>query len=57
MQQRLINLGYYDGQPTGAEDDDTRQALRDFQLDSSLEPTGTYDAPTQQALRKRCAAT
>jgi peptidoglycan hydrolase-like protein with peptidoglycan-binding domain len=56
MQQRLINLGYYDGQPTGTEDDDTRQALRDFQLDSSLEPTGTYDLLTQQALRTKCAA-
>jgi len=55
MQQRLINLGYYDGQPTGMEDDDTRQALRDFQLDSDLEPTGTYDPLTQQALRTKCA--
>jgi outer membrane protein OmpA-like peptidoglycan-associated protein len=55
MQQRLINLGYLSGEATGTEDDETRQALRDFQIDSDIDPSGKYDAATQDALHRKCS--
>jgi peptidoglycan hydrolase-like protein with peptidoglycan-binding domain len=54
MQERLINLGYMDGDATGSMDAETREAVRDFQLDSGLDPTGEYDDPTRDALKQAC---
>ena len=45
-QQRLGNMGYYRGEPTGEMDDATREALRDFQAHVGLPGTGMLDGAT-----------
>lgn len=48
----LHNLGYYDGEISGAFDDETRQALIDFQRDHDVpEPHGGLDEATWSLLR------
>jgi type VI secretion system secreted protein VgrG len=49
-QQRLANLGYYDGEPSGELDDRTQGALRDFQEHAGLPSTGELDAATTEKL-------
>jgi type VI secretion system secreted protein VgrG len=53
---RLKNLGYYEGDVDGAEDDALAAAVAEFQDDHKdshgLDPTGTYDAGTQGALEE-----
>ena len=50
LQQRLIELGYLEGEPSGELDDDTAVALALFQADEGLEPDGEATAETQEAL-------
>jgi len=49
-QVRLKNLGYYEGEPSGKNDEATRIALVWFQKDHKLEPTGELDDATRAAL-------
>lgn len=49
-QARLQNLGYRCS-PTGTLDDDTRDAVREFQKDMGGDPTGELDEATREALR------
>lgn len=50
VQQRLRNLGYYNGAVDGELNDATREALRAFQTAQGLEVTGEPDDPTCQTL-------
>lgn len=50
VQARLHNLGYLDGEVTGAMNDETRRALRDFQRSLGHDPTGELDGETRRAL-------
>lgn len=50
VQARLKNLGYYRGDIDGALNDPTREAIRRFQGDRSLDVTGEPDAATRDAL-------
>lgn len=51
-QQRLRNLGYYDGSDSGTLDEPTEVALRHFQEDMLPQAvTGKLDPPTVLALR------
>jgi N-acetylmuramoyl-L-alanine amidase len=54
IQGRLMNMGvlWGSGQPTGEMDDETREALRRFQLEHDLEPTGEIDDATSQLLEE-----
>ncbi len=52
-QGRLQNLGYYKGDITGSLDDDTAEAIRQFQQDAGLDITGEADEATQAALGQR----
>lgn len=47
MQQRLIELGYLTGEPSGTFDAATTQAVRDFQAAIGLEQTGAANAALQ----------
>ncbi len=46
VQQRLQNLGFYEGEPTGLHDRYSQEALRAFQGHCALPPTGERDADT-----------
>jgi len=50
VQQRLKNLGFYDGRMDGALGPETVAALRRFQGSHDLEPTGEADDGTTQQL-------
>ena len=50
LQIRLNDLKYYNGDMTGNYGDATRDAVRKFQADFSLEETGTADLQTQMVL-------
>ena len=50
LQMRLAHLGYYDGEASGTLDDESAEALRDFQRKSGLEESGEPDDPTKSAL-------
>lgn len=50
---RLLNLGYYDGDPSQPDDAGEAIALRRFQLDQGLKPTGALDDETRKALKTR----
>ena len=50
IQARLRNLGYYCGSLSGAIDEATQKALREYQRDRGLPVTGKVDAETRQAL-------
>src|SRR5437868_9501445 len=49
-QQALAQQNYYRGPITGRLDDDTRNALFQFQVDRGMRGTGNLDFPTAQAL-------
>ena len=49
-QQALARLNYYQGPANGLLDDDTRNALFQFQVDRGLRGTGNLDGRTAQAL-------
>ncbi len=49
-QQALARLNYYQGSVNGLLDDDTRNALFQFQVDRGLRGTGNLDGRTAQAL-------
>ena len=55
-QQRLKNLGYYQGNVDGGDSDEYEDALREFQVDHreshDLEPTGALDGATAGALEE-----
>ena len=50
MQRRLKELGYYSGEPAGAFDDATRQAVESFQMVNGLPITGVADGATLMRL-------
>ncbi|WP_204137994.1 peptidoglycan-binding protein [Halomicronema sp. CCY15110] len=50
LQNRLSELGYYDGSVTGIFDSATREALTQFQQDQGLVGTGILDPLTQERL-------
>jgi hypothetical protein len=53
IQARLKNLGYYLGEITGQMDEETGDALSQFQKDAGLPVTGEIDDTTRQALSDR----
>jgi hypothetical protein len=52
VQQRLHNLGYFNGRLDGKPSEELRHALMDFQAGRELEPTGEADWPTRDELEK-----
>lgn len=52
IQKRLNNLGYFSGEPDGELDDDTRDALADFQFRFGLDDTGEPDEATIAKLQE-----
>jgi len=52
VQQRLHNLGYFNGRLDGKPSEKLRDALIDFQAARELEPTGEADGPTLDELEK-----
>lgn len=56
-QQALARLNYYRGAVDGRLDDDTRNALFQFQVDRGLRGTGNLDGRTAQALGLNLAGT
>ena len=50
LQQKLQQLGYYDGEITGSYGDLTRAAVKAFQSDFQLLQTGEADAETQEMI-------
>ena len=50
MQERLIELGYLDGEPDGMYGDGTAKAVSQFQKKNGLEATGTADPETQDLI-------
>ena len=46
IQSRLRQQGYYDGRPTGTWDEDTSDALQNFQDANGLQPAGDLDGMT-----------
>lgn len=46
LQARLHQQGYYDGKVTGNWDEDTSDALENFQEANGLQPSGQLDGPT-----------
>ena len=53
LQERLIELGYLDGEPDGLFGSRTLKALKAFQRDKELEETGVLDEATKDALYPR----
>jgi Putative peptidoglycan binding domain len=51
LQQRLTNLGYFDGPVNGQVDEGTRTAILRWQQDNDLEPSGKPDSQTQASLK------
>jgi peptidoglycan hydrolase-like protein with peptidoglycan-binding domain len=56
-QQALTRLNYYRGSVNGRLDDDTRNALFQFQVDRGMRGTGNLDGRTAQALGLNLAGT
>jgi peptidoglycan hydrolase-like protein with peptidoglycan-binding domain len=52
IQTKLKQQGVYDGKPTGNWDDQTAQAVQDFQSANNIQPTGQIDGYTIIALMK-----
>ena len=50
VQAKLASLGYYDGEIDGIYDDDTVDAIKNFQANSNLIVSGTLDSATTTAL-------
>jgi len=50
MQRRLKDLGYFSGEPSGAFDDATRQAVESFQMVNGLPINGVADGATLMRL-------
>ncbi|MDQ3624028.1 MAG: peptidoglycan-binding protein [Verrucomicrobiota bacterium] len=56
VQKALRKQHMYFGEPTGVVDDETRTAVKWFQIKEGLKPTGEIDTPTLQALQKASKA-
>jgi peptidoglycan hydrolase-like protein with peptidoglycan-binding domain len=52
LQQRLINLGYFDQDADGQDSPELQQAIMDFQIDHEIPTTGICDQDTKDALQK-----
>lgn len=50
LQQKLIALGYLDGEPDGVYGDGCAKAVKAYQRDHGLDETGVADAALQQAI-------
>ncbi len=50
IQERLIELGYLEGEPDGVYGEDTAKAVKKYQVDNKLNATGECDIQTQQML-------
>ncbi len=50
LQQKLIDLGFLEGTPTGVYDNETTNAVRNFQSEVGIAPSGVVDAATALAL-------
>ncbi len=50
IQRALARSGFYQGDPTGRWDENTVQAMKNFQQAQGLPPTGKIDAPSLQML-------
>lgn len=50
LQQRLIDLGYYNGKVTGTYNEGTEEAVKDYQKKSSLDADGVCGPVTRAAL-------
>lgn len=50
IQSALANEGFYRGEPTGTWDNNTVEAMKNFQSASGLPPTGRWDGPTLRQL-------
>jgi len=57
VQRSLRHLGFYYAVPTGKMDEETRSALKRFQIRNDLKVTGDTDTETLQALTRVAAAT
>ena len=55
LQQRLIELGYLKGTPSGTYDTDTIGAIRSFQKKNGLLSNGTADAETRKLVHSEAA--
>ena len=55
LQQKLIDLGYLKGTPSGTYDTDTIGAVRSFQKKNGLTSNGTADAATRQLIMSGAA--
>lgn len=51
VQNILIQYGYLDGEPTGKLDKNTQKALKDLQINNSLDETGICDEATWELFR------
>jgi hypothetical protein len=51
VQKRLLNLGFFTGEPGGVVDELTREALRNFQAAAKLPVSGEIDQATTSKLR------
>ena len=52
QQQRLCNLGFYNGPINGVYDEETKNAIRSFQKKYKLKETGQMDSLTLSKLEK-----
>lgn len=55
VQRALKDLGFFHAEPGGQLDEETRNALRRFQIRTGLKPTGEVDFATLEALAKSTA--
>ncbi|MCB9095880.1 MAG: peptidoglycan-binding protein [Halobacteriovoraceae bacterium] len=46
IQRKLFRLGFYGQEIDGIMDEETREAIRDFQIQNELRMTGVLDEPT-----------
>lgn len=53
LQRRLQQQGAYQGQPNGEWDQETTDAVEQFQQDHNIQPTGQIDGATLMALMRR----
>ncbi len=56
VQRSLRHLGFYYAEPTGKVDEETRSAIKRFQIRNDLKITGETDIETLQALTRAAAA-
>lgn len=52
IQGRLFHLGLFEGKIDGVYNDETKQALKVFQISQNLEPSGELDETTKNLLKK-----